>query len=598
MPLISLLSVAFVRVDMSNQEEMSDAMKAAGKILLTTSAPDPRTTPTPTTPSTEETEEGTEEGTEEETEEACANEEKEQPPPPRPSSSQEAVSMAEVLLTIENVSAFRMQGAESARELLVEGPLSLLMVPSDPTPVVFLSIAPGFACPLAGQHVPSLRVRDRYYVFPMPGFFYGIAFPVSTPLLLLAQFEALLADYTCFRIRDPPLPPTPAPVPSRSPRPDGSSVGHFESALDNALGGVPPDAPDKGKEDESSSSSSSSAAATASAGKEWWEPQEEQVVDPEVREYEEWVADPRILAQPDAASRGLTLGAGLVAAIGIAGGAHTLTYIKPEPIWVRGIRATAGGIDASTALVGKGLTTSAAAIGGSIRAGGESLKSVLSPGMVEVSPRIAQNVKMVRMASGAAVAVSNVLVKGVAAMARSIGTSTVEAIAETSVGKKIGEGAANPTVDALRDVGFSTLKGVDTLFSSLEQAGRTLLSDVSTTTSGVVGHKFGPQVGAITEDTLGAVGNVAGSVVAYQKVGYKTVVTLAGKETVATALATEKNKDRLGGEDDPIDPMLLSLGMFPALAAAASSSSGSSSSSSSKSSTADSSSSTAITKST
>ena len=249
-------------------------------------------------------------------------------------------------------------------------------------------------------------------------------------------------------------------------------------------------------------------------------------------------------------------------------------YVKPEPVWVRGMRATAGGIDSSTAYLGRGLESSARVLGGTIRASGESIKSVLSPSAVSVSARVSQNVKMVRMASGAAVMVSNVLVKGVAAAARTIGQSTAEALAETSVGQKLGASAANPTVEALRDVGFSTLKGVDTLFTALESAGRMLLTDVSTTTAGVVGHKFGPQMGELAQDTLGAVGNVAGSVVAYQKVGYKTVATLAGKETVATVLATEKNKPPPGSSQP--DPMLLSMGMLPALAAASSASSASS----------------------
>lgn len=90
--------------------------------------------------------------------------------------------------------------------------------------------------------------------------------------------------------------------------------------------------------------------------------------------------------------------------------------------------------------------------------GGEFIKKGLTPKAVAVPGAVKTNVKLVKQASGAAVAgecnakhaaraslitvsrglVSNIVVKGVAAMAKSIGQSCADALGETQIGKKVG----------------------------------------------------------------------------------------------------------------------------------------------------------------
>ena len=173
-----------------------------------------------------------------------------------------------------------------------------------------------------------------------------------------------------------------------------------------------------------------------------------------------------------------------------------------------------------------------------------------------VSDGVRSKVHNVNHVSKAAVGVSSALVKGVRAMALSIGNSVAEAVNETGIGKKFGSGnESKPALRAAKQVVVNTVVAVDTLHTSLASAGRILLTDVSATTVDVVAHRYGDEVGDVTGESLQAVGNVIQAGANVRQIGVKSMAKVAAKGTAKGVLTGEKQDvDANGNPLLPIPP--------------------------------------------
>ena len=217
----------------------------------------------------------------------------------------------------------------------------------------------------------------------------------------------------------------------------------------------------------------------------------------------------------------------------------------------------AGGIEGGSRIVGSGLIAGASLLGRGVRRGGSLFTSRVAPKAkpVAVSDGVKTKVRNVNHVSKAAVGVSSALVTGVRAMATSIGVSVAEAVNETKVGAKFGSGeGSSPALKAAKDVVVNTVVAVDTLHTSMAQAGKILLTDVGSTTVEVVGHRYGEDMGDVTGESLQAVGNVleAGSNV--RKIGVKSVARVAAKSTAKGVLVGAPPGDAASSSSDAALP--------------------------------------------
>merc|ERR1711916_15499 len=163
-------------------------------------------------------------------------------------------------------------------------------------------------------------------------------------------------------------------------------------------------------------------------------------------------------------------------------------------------------------------------------------------------------VRNVNHVSKAAVGVSSALVKGVRAMALSIGSSIAEVIGETGVGKKFGSGSdSNPSLLACKEVVVNAVVAVDTLHTALADAGGILLTDIGGTTVAVVSHRYGDEVGEVTGESLQAVGNVIQAGTNVRKIGVKAMTVVATKSAAKGVLTGERQD--VGEDGKPLLPL-------------------------------------------
>jgi hypothetical protein len=105
------------------------------------------------------------------------------------------------------------------------------------TTVVFFCVG-DYTCPLAA-HVPTLSMGDGYYVFPLPGRFYGVQVPHSTPADVVERFEAVLAECSLFRRKGPtaiPAAPKAAAAPGKPAKAGGKAAADASAAAAGPAG--------------------------------------------------------------------------------------------------------------------------------------------------------------------------------------------------------------------------------------------------------------------------------------------------------------------------------------------------------------------------
>ena len=373
---------------------------------------------------------------------------------------------------------------------------------------VFLSVGDAYNYPITmGGFVPTLRVAPRSYVFPLAdnSSFIGLSLPQDANPDAVTELELFLAENTDFRAQQP------------------ASSASKEAAVATTSSAATTSAPPPTSE-EMEAPAPASAPATAQN-------------DVEVVE---------IVPVDEAA---------LVAALPAINDGTGEDDV-PAGYVASTLGMVAGGIEGGSKMVGSGLVASAAFLGGMFRAGGSMLTSRIQPKNkpVEVSDGVRNKVRNVNHVSKAAVGVSSALVKGVRAMALSIGSSIAEVIGETGVGKKFGSGSdSNPSLRACKEVVVNAVVAVDTLHTALADAGRILLTDIGGTTVAVVSHRYGDEVGEVTGESLQAVGNVIQAGTNVRKIGVKAMTVVATKSAAKGVLTGERQD--VGEDGKPLLPL-------------------------------------------
>jgi hypothetical protein len=174
-----------------------------------------------------------------------------------------------------------------------------------------------------------------------------------------------------------------------------------------------------------------------------------------------------------------------------------------------------------------------------IHTGSEALKAKLKPNdeATKVSPTIKTMTKGVRYGTKCGVRVSSYLINKLS----SISSATAKKVApplrsaSSNILSKSGivsdKESANNYVDNVCKVAGSGIESFGIVYDSLEQAAKVLGKNFTEKTVVVMEHKYGEDVGEVTENTLYSVGNVANS--------YHNVKNLKIFRTVAKSTAKE-----------------------------------------------------------
>jgi spartin len=138
--------------------------------------------------------------------------------------------------------------------------------------------------------------------------------------------------------------------------------------------------------------------------------------------------------------------------------------------------------------------------------GGDKVRDNVEPREepVNVPVPIEKGFHYTRIVSGGVVSVSNFLMmslaKGTVAVGKKVGT----VVAESDFMK---DREVNPHISETWKVTKSSVKGAGHVFSDLEESARAIIRGASLETSKTVGHKYGGQVGRISDDGMRTAGN-------------------------------------------------------------------------------------------
>ncbi|XP_005091170.1 spartin [Aplysia californica] len=207
--------------------------------------------------------------------------------------------------------------------------------------------------------------------------------------------------------------------------------------------------------------------------------------------------------------------------------------------------------------VGKG----AEKAGELIKAGSEKFRERTSPGTSErhVDPRVQKGVVYARQATNATVKVTGFIVNKLGEATMSLARQLAphvrrqgEKYVPKSLSKPNSEGGKS-TLDGIVEVAASGLKGFGTVYIGLETAAKSLGKSLANETVQVVQHKYGNQVGQLTENSMYAAGNAVLTAYNANHIGVKAVAKRAAKDTgkaVLEDLNNSRGQTQTGGMKD------------------------------------------------
>lgn len=184
--------------------------------------------------------------------------------------------------------------------------------------------------------------------------------------------------------------------------------------------------------------------------------------------------------------------------------------------------------------VGKG----AEKTGHLIRYGSEKMREKLVPEEKarDVDPRIQTGARYARSGAHVAIKVSSFIVtklgEATVAVAKEVAPhirKQSQKVLPKSITEKSTDGRS--TVDDVIDVATTGFKGFGTVYISLESAAKVLAKNLAQETIRTVDHKYGPNAGQLTENTLYTVGNVAMTAYNVDQLGIKALAKRAAKTT-------------------------------------------------------------------
>ncbi len=384
-----------------------------------------------------------------------------------------------LLAQVGAVDLFSING--SAKTLLGTGDLNVLEVPLDGQVVTFFIVG-DYTVPL-NTTVPSLQMQDRYFVFPLPGVFYGVQIPESADPSEVEAFEKVLTERSLFRKKEAAKKekPSPYPAPARAVAPEELQLAVAEPSRPHA----------------------------GSAGGE----QQHKAA---------------VIGQ--SVSRGVEQGGRLVAG-GLTAAAATMgqgmhwgsnwliSRIKPKEQPVEVSERLETNIRRAKQISGVAVTVSAALV-----------TSVI--GMTsQMANIIASEVKNTDIGKKLAT-------KG----SKDDPSSTSTALTTTPAASISSSIADHPAVGAIKDVAVSTLVAMGEIQSALMQAGVTLVDNATAATADVVEHKYGENVGRVTRDTAAVLTDTAKAAGNMASIGPKSIAKTTAKKTAASLVIDDEEK--------------------------------------------------------
>ncbi|CAB4003202.1 Hypothetical predicted protein [Paramuricea clavata] len=173
------------------------------------------------------------------------------------------------------------------------------------------------------------------------------------------------------------------------------------------------------------------------------------------------------------------------------------------------------GIEVGAVLISWGLSKGAELGGNLINQGSEKLRGKIKPNeeSAQIDPKIEDNVRQIKTATGVACQVSSAIVSAVSALTYQLGKELAPIIVEQ--GSKLLPQSAKQNINSdgkghiqeVMKVAVVGIQGLAVVHEGLTDAWKILYSSLSQATVTTVDHKYGEQAGRITGDAMGAVGN-------------------------------------------------------------------------------------------
>ncbi|KAK3734380.1 hypothetical protein QZH41_020099, partial [Actinostola sp. cb2023] len=173
------------------------------------------------------------------------------------------------------------------------------------------------------------------------------------------------------------------------------------------------------------------------------------------------------------------------------------------------------GIGVAAEMIAWGLVKGAEAGSQVVYQGGIKIRSSLKPNETptEVDEKVQQNIRHVKSVAGVACQVSSTVVSAVAAMTKELAKAIAPVVVEKG-GKMLPQAVKNKTDDesgqkAVKEVvkvAASGVYGFAAIYEGLERSWKLLYKSLQLATVQTVDHKYGPQAGEATNNSLGALG--------------------------------------------------------------------------------------------
>jgi len=163
---------------------------------------------------------------------------------------------------------------------------------------------------------------------------------------------------------------------------------------------------------------------------------------------------------------------------------------------------------------------------------------------VQVNNNVKEGVKVIKSVSSTTVYISEKIVSGIATVAKSIGSRV--ALQIMKVTNKVGGETGNSFISGVKEVGSVSITTALSIWSELENAGVTLITQTGKGTSDLLEKKYGTEVGDLTRDSFESGLNIFKSVSNINSLGFrkvsKKVILHSGKGALKEIIRSNEKK--------------------------------------------------------
>nr|XP_015817057.2 spartin a isoform X1 [Nothobranchius furzeri] len=217
----------------------------------------------------------------------------------------------------------------------------------------------------------------------------------------------------------------------------------------------------------------------------------------------------------------------------------------------------AQGILSGATRLSESFTKGATATGKAIQQGAVKIRDRITPEETpsEVSPRVTKGLDAAKQATGGAVRVSQFLVYGMSTIAGHVADKMAPHVKKHGPKlfpesmKKSQDGHAS-NFDAAKLVASSSVKGLCTVWSSLEDGAKHVCKSVASETVTTVKYKYGDDAAQATDTGLKSVGNIGVAANNFDNLGLLAFLKTASRRTVKTMAGSPSGELAEGKEDE------------------------------------------------